>query len=753
MHIKRFRTWGFLLVSALLVGGFFYKTIFYNKLPVPADTLVGLYHPWRDVYAESYPRGVPYKNFLITDPIRQQIPWRKVGIDAWKNGKLPSWNPYTFMGTPLDANIQAAPFYPLNALFMFLEFSVAWTILVMLQPLLSGVFMYMYLRRHELTPFSAGVGSVSWAFGGFAVSWMTWGTIVHAALWLPLMMISIDEITATHKKISAYIRWGMLLALGMVMTVLAGHIQVAAYSILMSVMYFAYKAGKPSLWKSIWAAISAGLVAVVVTSIQWAPLVRFMADSGRVASLDAWKKAGWFLPLPQLVQFFAPDFFGNPATLNYWGEWNYGEFIGYIGVIPIILACSALLVSGMPRFFAVSAGVALMFMISNPVSRLPFLLHIPILSVLQPTRLMVVLDISLSILAAIGLDRFIKGTKRQVHVSAGLFGMGLVVLWGVVLGAPLYTDNVQILEHFAVAKRNLIIPTVFMAGLFVWLFVYAQLKNIRLKNAALVVLFMAVVFDVYRFGWKYTPFTSVEFFFPKTRIITYLESQPKPFRVMSLDDRILPPNVSSYYGIESIEGYDPITSWRYEAFLGASERGNADATAPSGFNRIYTAHNIDSTLLPYLNVRYVLALTDVKRPFLREVMREGDTRLYENTRRLPRVYFPDMTQRANSATDELSGLFAANALSVGITDRSVNIMNIPLTGNEAAEITEYSSTHIRIKAQTVNERLLVILHQYDDRWKATIDGKNSDAKTLRVNYLFTGVVVPAGTHDIILSYR
>ena len=57
-----------------------------GKLPVPSDTLVGLYHPWRDLYRDTNPRGVPFKNFLITDPVRQQIPWRKIVIDQWKEG-------------------------------------------------------------------------------------------------------------------------------------------------------------------------------------------------------------------------------------------------------------------------------------------------------------------------------------------------------------------------------------------------------------------------------------------------------------------------------------------------------------------------------------------------------------------------------------------------------------------------------------------------------------------------------------------
>ncbi len=61
-------------------------------MPIPADTIVGLYHPFKDLYAKEYPNGIPYKNFLTTDPVRQQYPWRSLTIDNEKNGKLPLWN-------------------------------------------------------------------------------------------------------------------------------------------------------------------------------------------------------------------------------------------------------------------------------------------------------------------------------------------------------------------------------------------------------------------------------------------------------------------------------------------------------------------------------------------------------------------------------------------------------------------------------------------------------------------------------------
>src|SRR3989344_4059292 len=156
---------------------FFYQTILFGKLPVPSDALVGLYHPWRDLYNDTNPRGIPFKNFLITDPVRQQIPWRKIAIDQWKEGKIPLWNPYNFSGTPILANIQTAALYPLNILFLIFPFIDAWTTLIMLQPLLAGLFMYWYLRSLALRSVASLLGAIAWSFSGFNIAWLTWGTM------------------------------------------------------------------------------------------------------------------------------------------------------------------------------------------------------------------------------------------------------------------------------------------------------------------------------------------------------------------------------------------------------------------------------------------------------------------------------------------------------------------------------------------------------------------------------------------------
>src|SRR3989344_5807785 len=223
-----------------LVLVFFWKFFIHGLLPIPSDDLVGLYHPFRDLYINEYPNGIPYKNFLTTDPIRQQYPWREFALKELKDGKLPIWNPYTFSGTPLLANYQSAVFYPLNILFFVFPFHLAWSLLIILQPFLAAIFMYLYLQRMHVSKNGSFIGGMVYAFCGFNMVWLTWNTLGHVALWLPLILFLKENIleTVKYKNMARKLwMWGILLVAAESMYLLAGHAQSAFYVFFVSNTY------------------------------------------------------------------------------------------------------------------------------------------------------------------------------------------------------------------------------------------------------------------------------------------------------------------------------------------------------------------------------------------------------------------------------------------------------------------------------------------------------------------------------------
>ena len=434
------------IICVVLV--FFYKTIISGLLPVPSDALVGMYYPWRDAYSHTFKNGVPFKNFLITDPVRQQIPWRKQVIDAFKSKKLPLWDATSFSGVPLLANIQSGAFYPLNVLFFIFPFATAWTILIISQPLLAGIFLFLFLRHKRLDQISALVGAVCFAFSGFSTAWLTWGTMVSTILWLPLILLAFEKIHESSKKTP----WRLLFIFSIVSSFFAGHIQIFVYCMLVFGTYAVWIARKMKMQKPYLMHIVIPGIILAITSPVWIRLISYLPSSSRIAG-SSWTAEGFFIPLRHLVQFIVPDYFGNPATLNYWGTWNYGEMVGYIGVIGLLLALIG--ISARSGFWIGIVCVSLLFAVDSPISRLPFILHIPGISSLQPTRLLSIVDFGLSILAAYGMASLMAGVKKRQVIIPGI--ILLTVFAGAWISVLIPTSFGIPMEQIAFVKQNLIL--------------------------------------------------------------------------------------------------------------------------------------------------------------------------------------------------------------------------------------------------------------------------------------------------------
>jgi hypothetical protein len=226
--VNKIKKSGLVLILVFAIV-FFYLPFFLTfKLPIPSDSLVGLYHPYRDFYSNTYPNGIPFKNFLITDPVRQTYVWRELAVEIFKSGNIPLWNPYEMSGKPLLGNFQSSVFYPLNILFFVLPFSLGWSFLIFTQTLLFGLFTFYYLRNLKFHSFACLLSAIAIAFSGFSISWLEWGNIISTALWLPLILLSIDKFT--HKKVGNKVPiWYVTLLFALLCSFFAGHLQSFFY--------------------------------------------------------------------------------------------------------------------------------------------------------------------------------------------------------------------------------------------------------------------------------------------------------------------------------------------------------------------------------------------------------------------------------------------------------------------------------------------------------------------------------------------
>jgi uncharacterized membrane protein YfhO len=735
MKIRNFVGIIFLLVVILV----FFRAVFsFTKVPIPTDTLVNLFNPYRDYYASDFPRGVPYKNPLVGDPVLQQIPARQLSIDLIKNAELPLWNPYQMAGYPLLGNIQSAPFYPLNFIFLLLPFVPAWTIFIMLEQILAGIFMYIYLKNRALSQEASIFGGLAFSFCGFFIAWLEWGTIAHTALWIPLGLFAIDKILKSKKGY-----WYLLFSFSIICSFLAGHLQTFIYGFFLFIIYFLYRwwqEGKNK--KTAGLTLLTLLITGVLLSPIWYSQLTLILLSARNVDLS-WQKLGWFIPLAQLVQFFAPDFFGNPATGNYWGVFNYGEFIGYVGMAPLILAMLAFLsIKKREMVFWGSIVIAcLLFATQNPIAAFPYSLSVPFFSSAQPTRLLVLVDVALVILAATGFETISQSKKKLLPHIAAVIGVTFIVVCGFVL---LSAKNFSVTD-FAVSKRNLIVP----GGLFFLTSGILLLTQVIPQSKRRVLMYSLVgltALDLLFFAGKYTPFADVKYYYPTTKALAFLTSQPGQFRIMTTTRQIFSPNIATMYHLQSIDGYDPLYLMRFGEMMAASERGKADISTPFGFNRIVVSNKMSSPIVDLLGVKYVLSLTERSDPKLIKVFEEGQTKIYENTSAFPRAFFVENIVKADTRERAISLMLDSkiDLHKIAIIESSDELSQSYAKGT--ASIQKYSPNTVTLSTKNKKEGLLVLTDTFYPTWKVFIDKK--PGKIYRTDYNFRGVVVPPGPHTV-----
>jgi len=735
------------LFICVIVVVFFWQLFVKSFLPIPADTIIGLYHPFRDLYTKDYPNGIPFKNFLITDPVRQQYPWRELVISSGRKFELPLWNPYNFAGTPLLANFQSGSFYIFNILFFVMPFEVAWSLVIFLGPLMGGIFMFVYLNNLRLSKWGSLLGSISFAFCGFFVAWMEWGTITHVALWLPLILLSIDKIASSIKypelniKDKKLFMWIIVYLFSIVFSFFAGYLQTFFYLAIFSFIYFIsrwWQYGKKR--KILVLYILLNVLFLILTSVQWIPTLQLILLSARDIDVISFDNLGWFVPWQHLIQFLAPDFFGNPTTLNYWGVWNYGELVGYIGIIPLILALFAMLYRRDKKtlFFGTFFFMSIIFSFPTFFAKIPYILKIPFLSTAQPTRLLFIADFTLVVLSALGFDYLLK-VKKRIDIIYPLIFIS-IILTGFWIFIPK--------EHLLIVRNNLFLPTLLfvLSSILFFALITTQKKN-KFTTIICIVIMTITVFDLLRFGWKFTPFAQKSYLFPSTETLAFLQKNLGNFRIMTTDSRILPPNFSAIYRLQSIDGYDPLYLLRYGELIAASERKNADITPPFGFNRIITPHNYESRIIDLLGVKYVLSLSALNSSKLAKVFQEGQTIIYENKNVMPRAFFVENIKLSKGKKESIKMLF----------DSSINLIKTAIVENGSEELSanwsagsvsiiQYSANKIIIDTKNDSAGFLILTDTFYPTWKTSID--NKQAKLYVADYNFRGVVVPAGKHRI-----
>jgi hypothetical protein len=714
--------------------------LFRSQVPFPSKYLVSFFPPWNATHA------MPVKNNAMPDVITQIYPWKKLTIDTWKSGSVPLWNPYAFSGTVHAANYQSAVFSPLNLLFFVLPFIDAWSLLILLQPLLAGVFMVAFMKKQGISGAGSVVSGLSFMFSGFLVSWMAYGTLGYALLYLPMVLYMIEKYRDGWKYAPLGISGGVALSF------LSGHFQISLYVFSASLLYCAirYLVLPKHNRRTVLFSVLYLFLGLFVASVQLIPAFEAYTMSSRSGSFVK----GEVIPWKYLVTLFSPDYFGNPVTRNDWFG-HYAEWNGYAGVIPLLLSWSAVFFIRDSRktYFMVLAALAILFSYQSPVTDTLFFLKIPVVSTSAASRIMSLFTFAVSALAGIGFDGMFKngrtpGKRTLIGVVISVFFI-LTAAW-VMTAIPSFLSADQI----SIARRNLILPSM-MAVLYVMITV-VSLPGKRLLPALTMIVLIAVGADMYRFAGKWMPFDPREYMFPDTTLTAYLSSNAGNSRVYGNFGNEL----SGTFRLQGIEGYDAMYQDRYGQFLHAVSSGVPMAGARSVALLDKTGTHTDKAV-SLLGVGYfVHRKSDGRNVWAFPHWEYGESmqRVYEDPHyevfrymdAYPRTFLASSFIQASSETDIVRHMFEDDTdlretvIMEGIPDP------LPAPGDGSAVIETYLPGKVVIRTESSSPKLLFLSDAYHTGWSVTVDGVRQNI--LRADYAFRAVALGPGIHTVIFRF-
>jgi hypothetical protein len=735
-------TLGLLLLVWLI---FSHKYFLQGLVPFPSRYLIDYFPPWNNVY------GIQVKNNAMPDVINQLYPWKKITIDSWQSGELPRWNPYQFAGNPHLSNYQSAVFSPVNLLFLTIPFIDAWSIMILLQPLLAGLFMYLCAQSFDLSKKASVFAGISFMFCGFITVWMAYGTLGYAVLFLPLLFYAINQ----YIKKPAFFH-ALLITISIACSFLSGHVQSSIYVLIMSIIYlfYQYRLAKDKR------AVSMGFVFVIIGCIlalpQIIPSYTLLQQSVRNTYFQGVGGISW----QYLITLIAPDFFGNPVTRNDWFGY-YAEWTLFSGGATVLLAFAGVLYSLRRKiilFFEIVIILVLLATVKSPILEFIGNAHIPFFSTVSASRAIFILNFSLAILAGFGFDSLEKvWSKKLVSLKNVLLVIPvwiIIVVWAVLFSGSVLGITTDYPNANTIAVRNLLLPTGILFSTALVIF-FGRFIPKRISSLVSIVLLCIVSFDMLRFSLKWMPFDEREYIYPSLPVLEYLKTHAGTGRVFqniggeaAMSNRL--------YGIE---GYDPLYIKRYGELVRSSEKG---LVVEAERSVVHAPANGDysNTLFDLLGVTYIVHSRQDKKagwvvPFWNYpkryslVYQDDLYEIYKNNYAFPRVFVAH-TYLVKETNEEILQTIYKDSIdlqNVVVLESEQNVSwqnnSCDQDGGESAEIISYTPNHVTISVQSPCPGFLFLSDNYYPDWRAFVNSEKADI--FRADYTFRAVEIPQGT--------
>lgn len=662
-------------------------------------------------------------NGTLSDLYAQIIPWRAAVRHALAQREWPVWNPFLLSGSILAANMQAAPYDPVNLLGLLLSHADALTYGAAMTFFLAAFFTFAFARALGCSEPAALVAAGAYAFNGVLAFFVGW-PLGRAWVFLPLVLFAIRA------------RRPALLTVALVLTIFAGHPETTLHVVAVGVAYGVFDVGRALArrdgLKTVLRFALSGLLAIGITAIAMLP---FLSAAPHTSEYDlrrnVYAPADFYTTAEHVAnraaRTFFPWFGGQPERDNITPLWDPSA--GRVGSIVVALAIAAVIFVRRKEtwFFAGLALVTLCAAFDAPP--IAHLLHeLPLFDIALNQRLAFAAAFALAILAALAIDAWPKRAAAGVCLAVAI-AMALVtrVLWDGQVKAGVDPDLIRALTAVELA------PLVVVALLLVF--------RTPARFALPLVLGLVLLQRAFADGTIY-PTLHKNVFYPEIPILREMQKPGQPFRIAGLNYTLIP-DTAALYGLEDVRGYEAMTFERLAATFSLWS-----TPQPVSFNVIT---DLSKPFLSFLNVRYaIVTINDPAPDGWRLVLQDRNSRLLENTRALPRAFIPRRVRYEKSSVPILLGMGQATDFS----DLAwITVPHYPpheiANGPGQLSLNRDGFTY-EIDALMDRDGWVVVSDSKWPGWRAYLDGKR--VETHYANHAFIGVFVPQGTHRVTLTY-
>lgn len=715
-------------------------------------------------------------------PALQFVGWRLQAWELLKQGQMPWWNPMNGMGAPLVANYQSALFYPPGWILFPMAAGwgasgVAWglTFLTLLHLIWAGAGMARLMRKLRFGLLEQAIAGMAFAMSGFFIARLGFFSMIWTGAWLPWLVAEAQSLAGqtsigddrSPKRFRDWFPSASCIVV-MALLLLAGHAQLAWYSLLLSaawIVFFGYRSrGIKGMLHALCIFIQAGFLAGLIAAIQLVPTAEYLMVSQRASEYGYESALAYSMWPWRLLTLLTPDLFGNPGEGTYWGFGAFWEDAIYVGLIPLLLAIRSLAnvfskkntepfaqdARAMTTWGWSVVGISVLFALGKHTPVFPFLYrYIPTFDMFQaPTRFMFLAEFALALLAGIGAARWNSPVGRGLYWSRLATAGSAAVAIGAGIGwAYLRGVEQTFVRAFALAG---------VLGLaYGLLTLFIPLTGRRRAVWTSIVLIVIAV-DLIGFALPANPFVPASFysnsrFEGAERLNSHRVYLPEADEYLLKFKRFLRfrdfrpvekwtnlwqtglPNGNLVTGIRSANNFDPLVPDRY-----AKWRIAVDST--TGAAR--------STMLNWMDVAWLGQYAPAQK---------GGVNFTENMPVSFLHWFP-CADFADSAEAALQMVMARvnNAKDLPVDKAVVEGENKPITNCSIR-----SKPELRLKEQTAQR--LVVMVASDDAgylmvsqtvypgWRVSVDGVERDL--LVVNAIFQGVRLDAGQHEVLFEYR